>query len=127
MTGERLEVHMQLGGVVRLLLEESPFSDELVDAQLHGCLEVVVHLDQVMSVSLCTYGQEQHTFRSSSENFNLTSSISFGGSSKIGLPSNCEFLVLRKRSGLRMACARSPDNIPVNHGKGRLSKSALTG
>ena len=50
-----------------------------------------------------------HTSRSSSVNWSLTISISLGGNSRSGLPSNVEFFVRRRRIGFKMACALEPD------------------
>ena len=70
------------------LFQQSPLSDELVQPNLAPCLERIVYLPAYTDQNWVSQTEtKKRTSLSSAENVNVTRSIFFGGSSRIGFPS----------------------------------------
>lgn len=88
-----------------ILLHETVLFDELVDSDLGPFLKRLINLGLYISIVHLKMRNPIVilTSLSSGVNLRVTISISFGGSCRIGSPSNVEFFVRRRRRGFRIA------------------------
>ena len=78
---------LQQGNMISILFQQSSFSNKLVQPNLAPRFEWIIDLSRHAGQNKVSRGKMTLTCLSSAEKFNVTISMFFGGSSRIGFPS----------------------------------------